>query len=148
MQVQAKLYGVRLSAQKGRLVAGLGRAQPIASALNILAFTPKKGARIIKKVLESAIANAEHNNGADIDELKVVRIYVEKGPVLKRFHARAKGRGNRIVKPTGFRLSVNRNWGSKWFANSKNFPVMLLEDIKVREYLKKKLSHAAVGKGG
>ena len=100
MQVQAKLYGVRLSAQKGRLVAALVRGQPIASALNILAFTPKKGARIIKKVLESAIANAEHNNGADIDELKVVRIYVEKGPVLKRFHARAKGRGNRIVKPT------------------------------------------------
>ncbi len=100
MQVAAKLYGVRLSAQKGRLVADLVRGQPIANALNILTFTPKKGAKIIKKVLESAIANAEHNNGADIDELKVVRIYVEKGPVLKRFHARAKGRGNRIVKPT------------------------------------------------
>jgi large subunit ribosomal protein L22 len=100
MQVQAKLYGVRLSAQKGRLVADLVRGQPIANALNILSFTPKKGARIIKKVLESAIANAEHNNGADIDELKVQTIYVEKGPVLKRFHARAKGRGNRIIKPT------------------------------------------------
>ena len=92
MQVQAKLYGVRLSAQKGRLVADLVRGQPIASALNILSFTPKKGARIIKKVLESAIANAEHNNGADIDELKITTIYVEKGPVLKRFQARAKGR--------------------------------------------------------
>ena len=100
MQVQAKLYGVRLSAQKGRLVADLVRGQSIASALNILAFTPKKGAKIIKKVLESAIANAEHNNGADIDEPKVQTIFVEKGPVLKRFHARAKGRGNRIVKPT------------------------------------------------
>ena len=100
MQVQAKLYGVRLSAQKGRLVADLVRGQPIGAALNILAFTPKKGAKIIKKVLESAIANAEHNNGADLDELKVTTIYVEKGPVLKRFHARAKGRGNRIVKPT------------------------------------------------
>ena len=100
MQVQAKLYGVRLSAQKGRLVADLVRGQPIGNALNILTFTPKKGARIIKKVLESAIANAEHNNGADIDELKITTIYVEKGPVLKRFHARAKGRGNRIVKPT------------------------------------------------
>ena len=74
MQVQAKLYGVRLSAQKGRLVADLVRGQPIGTALNILAFTPKKGAKIIKKVLESAIANAEHNNGADIDELKVKRI--------------------------------------------------------------------------
>ena len=100
MQVNAKLYGVRLSAQKGRLVADLVRGQPIANALNILSFTPKKGAKIIKKVLESAIANAEHNNGADIDELKVQTIYVEKGPVLKRFHARAKGRGNRIIKPT------------------------------------------------
>jgi large subunit ribosomal protein L22 len=100
MQVNAKLYGVRLSAQKGRLVADLVRGQPIANALNILTFTPKKGAKIIKKVLESAIANAEHNNGADIDELKVQTIFVEKGPVLKRFHARAKGRGNRIIKPT------------------------------------------------
>ena len=100
MNVEAKLYGVRLSAQKGRLVADLVRGQRVGQALNILAFTPKKGARIIKKVLESAIANAEHNNGADIDELKVTRIFVEKGPVLKRFHARAKGRGNRITKPT------------------------------------------------
>ena len=100
MNVQAKLYGVRLSAQKGRLVADLVRGQPIGNALNILSFTPKKGAKIIKKVLESAIANAEHNNGADIDELKITSIYVEKGPVLKRFHARAKGRGNRITKPT------------------------------------------------
>ena len=100
MNVQAKLYGVRLSAQKGRLVADLVRGQPIGNALNILTFTPKKGAKIIKKVLESAIANAEHNNGADIDELKITSIYVERGPVLKRFHARAKGRGNRITKPT------------------------------------------------
>src|SRR5262247_4212660 len=100
METHAKLYGVRLSAQKGRLVADLIRGLPVERALNVLAFTPKKGAKIIKKVLESAIANAEHNNGADIDELKVTTIYVEKGPVLKRFHARAKGRGNRIVKPT------------------------------------------------
>jgi large subunit ribosomal protein L22 len=100
MQVSANLYGVRLSAQKGRLVADLIRGKKVDQALNILAFTPKKGATIIKKVLESAIANAEHNNGADIDELKVARIIVEKGPVLKRFTARAKGRGNRIIKPT------------------------------------------------
>ena len=100
MNVQAKLYGVRLSAQKGRLVADLVRGQPVGSALNILAFTPKKGAKIIKKVLESAIANAEHNDGADIDELKVKTIYVEQGATLKRFTARAKGRGNRISKPT------------------------------------------------
>jgi large subunit ribosomal protein L22 len=100
METQAKLYGVRLSAQKGRLVADLIRGMPVDRALNILSFSPKKGAGIIKKVLESAIANAEHNDGADIDELKVTRIMVEKGTVLKRFQARAKGRGNRIVKPT------------------------------------------------
>jgi large subunit ribosomal protein L22 len=100
MQVDAKLYGAKLSAQKGRLVADMVRGQKVDRALNILAFTPKKGAVIIKKVLESAIANAEHNNGADIDELKITRIYVEKGPVLKRFHARAKGRGNRVLKHT------------------------------------------------
>ncbi len=100
MNVSANLWGVRLSAQKGRLVADLIRGKKVDQALNILAFTPKKGATIIKKVLESAIANAEHNNGADIDDLKVAKIIVEKGPVLKRFTARAKGRGNRIVKPT------------------------------------------------
>jgi len=100
METQATLRGVRLSAQKGRLVADLIRGKAVGQALNILAFTPKKGAQIIKKVLESAIANAEHNDGADIDELKVKTIYVEKGIVLKRFTARAKGRGNRIIKPT------------------------------------------------
>jgi large subunit ribosomal protein L22 len=81
-----------------RLVADQIRGLAVDKALNILAFSPKKGATIIRKVLESAIANAEHNDGADIDELKVVSIYVEKGPVLKRFHARAKGRGVRVLK--------------------------------------------------
>ncbi len=100
METNAILRGVRLSAQKGRLVADLVRGKPVDKALDILAFTPKKGAGIIKKLLESAIANAEHNDGADIDTLKVKSIYVEKGVVLKRFTARAKGRGNRIVKPT------------------------------------------------
>jgi large subunit ribosomal protein L22 len=100
METNAILRGVRLSAQKGRLVADLVRGKPVDQALNILSFSPKKGAGIIKKVLESAIANAEHNDGADIDTLKVRTIYVEKGVVLKRFTARAKGRGNRIVKPT------------------------------------------------
>ena len=100
MNVSANLWGVRLSAQKGRLVADLIRGKKVDHALNILTFTPKKGATIIKKVLESAIANAEHNNGADIDDLTVAKIMVEKGPVLKRLTARAKGRGNRIVKPT------------------------------------------------
>jgi large subunit ribosomal protein L22 len=100
METNAILRGVRLSAQKGRLVADLVRGKSVDHALNILAFSPKKGAGIIKKVLESAIANAEHNDGADIDTLKVKTIYVEKGAVLKRFTARAKGRGNRISKQT------------------------------------------------
>jgi large subunit ribosomal protein L22 len=100
MNAQATLRGVRLSAQKGRLVADQVRGLKVDQALNLLTFSPKKGAKIIKKVLESAIANAEHNLGLDVDELKVSTIYVEKGPVLKRFTARAKGRGNRIVKPT------------------------------------------------
>lgn len=100
MRVSAQHNNARISAQKARLVADLIRDKNVAQALNILAFSPKKGAELIKKVLESAIANAEHNNGADIDELKVVTIFVDKGPSLKRFQARAKGRGNRIEKQT------------------------------------------------
>ena len=100
METRAILRGVRLSDQKGRLIADQIRGLSVDKALNILTFSPKKGAGIVKKVLESAIANAEHNDGADIDELKVKSIYVEKGMVLKRFTARAKGHGNRIVKPT------------------------------------------------
>ena len=100
MRVSAQHKNARISAQKARLVADLIRGKNVAQALNILAFRPKNGAELIKKVLESAIANAEHNNGADIDELKVVTIFVDKGPSLKRFQARAKGRGNRIEKQT------------------------------------------------
>jgi large subunit ribosomal protein L22 len=98
MQTTATLKGVRLSAQKGRLVADQIRGLPVERALSVLAFSPKKGARIIKKVLESAIANAEHNDGADIDELKVTTIYIDKAETLKRTSARAKGRGNIIGK--------------------------------------------------
>ncbi|MFC2505921.1 MAG: 50S ribosomal protein L22 [Kingella sp. (in: b-proteobacteria)] len=100
MRVFAQHNNARISAQKARLVADMIRGKDVAQALNILTFSPKKGAELIKKVLESAIANAEHNNGADIDELKVVTIFVDKGPSLKRFQARAKGRGNRIEKQT------------------------------------------------
>ena len=100
METQAIVRGVRLSTDKGRLVADLIRGKKVDQALNILSFTQKKAAGIIKKALESAIANAEHNDGADIDELKVKTIYVEQGTSLKRFSARAKGRGNRIIKGT------------------------------------------------
>ncbi|MCY4747459.1 50S ribosomal protein L22 [Roseateles sp. DXS20W] len=100
METKAIVRGVRLSCDKGRLVADMIRGKKVDHALNILTFTQKKAAVIIKKALESAIANAEHNDGADIDELKVTSIYVEQGATLKRFSARAKGRGNRISKPT------------------------------------------------
>jgi large subunit ribosomal protein L22 len=100
METQAIVRGVRLSADKGRLVADLVRGKKVDQAISILTFTQKKAAVIIRKALESAIANAEHNDGADIDELKVKTIYVEQGATLKRFSARAKGRGNRISKPT------------------------------------------------
>ena len=98
MQVAAKLKNARISPQKCRLVADMVRGKPVGNALATLRFTPKKGADLVRKVLESAIANAENNHNADIDALKVDLIYVDKAPTLKRFHARAKGRGNRIVK--------------------------------------------------
>jgi large subunit ribosomal protein L22 len=100
METKASVRGVRLSADKGRLVADLVRGKKVDQALNILSFTPKKAAGIIRKAVESAVANAEHNDGADIDELKITSIYVEQGAILKRFSARAKGRGNSISKPT------------------------------------------------
>ena len=100
METKAIVRGVRLSVDKGRLVADLVRGKRVDQALNTLAFTQKKAAGIIKKAVESAVANAEHNDGADIDELKIKSIYVEQGATLKRFSARAKGRGNRISKGT------------------------------------------------
>ncbi len=100
METVAKLKYARLSAQKGRLVADQIRGLPVDRALQLLTFSPKKAAAILKKVLESAIANAEHNDGADVDELKVCKICVDEGPTQKRMHARAKGRGNRILKRT------------------------------------------------
>lgn len=100
METKATLRGVRLSAQKGRLIADMIRGKKVEQALDILSFAPKKGAVIIKRVLESAIANAEHNDGADIDDLKISSIYVEKGAVIKRASPRAKGRGDRISKQT------------------------------------------------
>jgi large subunit ribosomal protein L22 len=100
METKAILRGVRLSAQKGRLVADQIRGLPVDRALDVLSYSPKKGAVIIKKVLLSAIANAEHNDGADVDELKVKSIYLDKAASLRRFTARAKGRGNTIMKQT------------------------------------------------
>lgn len=96
----AKLRYARISPQKARLVADQIRGKPVEQALNELTFSNKKAAAMIRKVLESAIANAENNDAADVDELRVSRIQVDQGPTLKRMHARAKGRGNRVLKRT------------------------------------------------
>jgi len=98
MQVSATLKHARVSPQKARLIADQIRGLPVERALNILMFSPKKSAGMMRKVLESAIANAEHNEGADIDELSVAAVFVNEGRTLKRFRARAKGRGTRILK--------------------------------------------------
>ena len=98
MQVTCKLRYARISPQKCRLVADVVRGKPVGNAIAQLKFMPKKGAKLMRKVLESAVANAEHNHGADIDDLKVTLIHVDAAPQLKRFGARAKGRGTRIIK--------------------------------------------------
>ncbi|KUJ71129.1 50S ribosomal protein L22 [Thiomicrospira sp. WB1] len=98
MQVSATHRFARISPQKARLVADMIRGQDVETAVNMLAFSDKKAAGLIGKVLNSAIANAENNEGADIDELKVTQAYVNEGPIMKRMRARAKGRGNRILK--------------------------------------------------
>jgi len=100
MEVAAKLRGARISAQKARLIADQVRGKPVDEALNLLEFSTKKAAQLVRKVLNSAIANAENNEGADIDELRVSTIYVDEGLTMKRMRARAKGRGDRILKRT------------------------------------------------
>ncbi len=100
MSTPAVLKQARISPQKARLVADQIRGLPVNQAVDQLTFSDKKAAAIIKKLLESAIANAEHNDGADIDELKVSTIYVDEGPLMKRFRARARGRANQIIKRT------------------------------------------------
>jgi len=98
MEVSAKLSTAKLSAQKARLVADQIRGKGVEEALELLTYSPKKAADLIKKVLNSAIANAEHNEGVDIDELRVSSIYVDEGMTLKRIRPRAKGRADRILK--------------------------------------------------
>ena len=100
MQVNSTLRHARISPQKARLVADQIRGLSVERALNVLSFSPRKAAGMMKKVLDSAIANAEHNEGADVDELKVATVCVDEGPTMKRMKARAKGRGSRILKRT------------------------------------------------
>ena len=98
MEVAARLKGAQISAQKARLVADQVRGMPVEEALNLLEFSPKKAAHIVKKLLDSAIANAENNEGADVDELKISSIFVDEGRTMKRLRPRAKGRADRILK--------------------------------------------------
>ncbi|MCH1491993.1 MAG: 50S ribosomal protein L22 [Luminiphilus sp.] len=100
MEVAAKLRGARISAQKARLVADEVRGKPVGEALNLLEFSKKKAAHLVRKLLNSAIANAENNEGADVDELRISTIFVDEGLTMKRMRARAKGRGDRILKRT------------------------------------------------
>jgi large subunit ribosomal protein L22 len=112
VQTQAVLKFVRLSPMKGRLVADLVRGKKVDEAINILKFSNQRAAGILKKVLDSAIANAENNDGADVDELKVSEILIDQGPVMKRMSARAKGRGDRILKRTSH-ITVRVSDGQK-----------------------------------
>lgn len=98
METRATLRHSRITPQKARLVADQIRGKRVEQALQELEFSPRKGAHILRKVLESAIANAEHNDGADIDELRVSTVFVDEGPMMKRIQPRAKGRANRILK--------------------------------------------------
>jgi large subunit ribosomal protein L22 len=120
MQATAILKYIRLSPQKGRLVADQIRGLPVARALEVLGFSRKKAARPLRKALESAIANAEHNEGADVDELRVASVEINGGPVLKRFHARAKGRGARILKRTSHIVVTVSDQKARKAAKGKN----------------------------
>ncbi len=114
MNATAIAKTIRLSAQKGRLVANQVRGLNVAKALELLNFSDKKAALSIRKVLESAIANAEHNEGADVDDLRIESIFVDEGPTLKRWRARAKGRGAKILKRTShIKVTVGDSKGVK-----------------------------------
>ena len=123
MEIVAKLKRANISAQKVRLVANQIRGMNVEQAEQLLTFSPKKAAHIVKKALMSAVANAEHNNGMDVDELFVSSIYVDEGPTLKRGRARAKGRGTRILKRTSHitvkvaEASSRQDYGSKSTSN-------------------------------
>ncbi len=173
MQVAAKLKYARISPQKCRLVADMVRGKPVGQALSTLRFTPKKGAELVRKVLESAIANAENNHNADIDALKVDLIYIDEAPTPEAVPCARQGprqphrqaqqphhdprrrrpQGLREpelmgqkVNPVGIRLGITRDWTSKWYANKRTFPIYILQDWQVREFLKKKLAEASVSR--
>ena len=164
---------IRVSPQKLNLVAQLIRGKKVSTALADLEFSRKRIARDVKKCLESAIANAENNHNLDVDDLVVSQAFVGKALVMKRFHARARGRGARIekpfsnltivvrevrsagvkenqmgqkVNPIGLRLGINRTWDSRWFAGKGEYAKLMHEDMAIREALMKQLKQAAVSK--
>ena len=169
MQVSAIAKRLQISPQKVRLVADQVRGKPVADALDILNFSTKKGAVLVKKTVESAIANAEHNEGVDVDDLRISEIYVNEGMTMKRIRPRAKGRADRILKrschitvtvsdteyensmgqkvhPTGIRLGIVKDHTSVWYADKKSYADYLLNDLEVRQYLRKRLADASVGR--
>ena len=166
MEAKAVAKTIRVSPQKARLVVDLVRGKTVKEALGILEYTNKAASPAISKVVKSAAQNAVYNNDADAEKLYVKAIFVDEGPILKRFAARAKGSGTRILKrtchitcvvdesqimgqkvsPVGLRVGINRNWDSRWYANDQDFAGLLHEDIKVRDYILKKLKTASVAK--
>ncbi len=159
---------IRGSARKLNLVATLIRGRKVEEALNILKFSPKAMADDVRKVLASAVANAENNHNLDVDALVVAEASVGKSISMKRFATRARGRSSRIVKPfsqvrivvreqeeaymgqksspIGLRLQINRTWDSRWFAEGQDYGRLLLEDLKIRRTIVEKLPQAAISK--
>eukprot|EP01035_Chromulina_nebulosa_P001618 gene1618-2164_t len=156
-EAQSVARMLRVSPQKLNLVAALIRGKKVATALSDLEFSAKRISGTVKKTLESAIANAENNHDLDVDALIVAEAYVGKSIVMKRFHARGRGRASRIEKPfshltivkinpIGFRLGINRTWDSRWFADNAEYGKLLHEDIAIRKYLMNELKAAGIAK--
>jgi len=144
-EARAKLRMIRISPQKLNLVAQLIRGKKVETALADLEFSHKRISGEVKKVLESAIANAENNHGLDIDSLIVSEAYVGKNLVMKRFRARARGRGARILKPfSELTIVVNRTWESRWYANTAEYGDLLHQDLAIRAFLMSELKAASV----
>lgn len=165
MEAKAVARTVRIAPRKARLVVDLIRGKQVGEAISILKFTPKAASPIVEKVLNSAIANAEHNYEMDVNNLVVSKAYVDEGPTLKRFRPRAQGRASKLinvlailqlcyqkkggimsgskVNPIGLRVGIIRDWESKWYAD-KDYAELLHEDIKIREYIYNRLKDAAV----
>ena len=169
MQVESRLKMARISPQKARLVADQIRGMKVESALEVLTFSEQKAGEIMKKLVDSAIANAEHNEGADIDELRVSEVQVNEGaddeaasrtgqgagqphPQAHQPHHRHRlgflgaERMGQKVHPIGIRLGISQDWNSTWYADTEDYANYLNDDIRIREFLKKQLSHASVSR--